>query len=384
MKVAVIALTNLRRMLRDRTNVFFVFILPLVLILVLGAVFGGFQPRLGIVVQDDGPLAAALADELTALPDVDVRRFGELDVAIDRLRRDELDGLVVIPAGFDRALRAGEPVEIRFAATPDEGFALRGLIQGPVASQAASIGAARVAVEARQGDLDTALAVAASVQERQIAVVTVTADDRPYEADLGAIDQNAYQQLVLFVFITGLTAAVALIQTRQLGVSRRMLATPTGVGQIILGEASGRWFVTLLQGVFLAVATAVLFGVDWGSWIGSGAVILAFSLVAAGAAMLVGALFTNESQASGIAIALSLGLAALGGSMVPLEVFPDTVRTVAYVTPHAWANDAFDALVRGGEPAGAVASQVLVLLAYAAVLFGIATLLLRRSLTNGS
>jgi hypothetical protein len=26
--------------------------------------------------------------------------------------------------------------------------------------------------------------------------------------------------------------------------------------------------------------------------------------------------------------------------MAPLEVFPDTARKIAHITPHAWANDA--------------------------------------------
>jgi len=40
-KVLWIALANLRRMFRARANIFFVFVFPMVLILVLGATFGG-------------------------------------------------------------------------------------------------------------------------------------------------------------------------------------------------------------------------------------------------------------------------------------------------------------------------------------------------------
>ena len=38
--------------------------------------------------------------------------------------------------------------------------------------------------------------------------------------------------------------------------------------------------------------------------------------------------------------ACALVLAALGGSMQPLEFFPDGLRRVAFLTPHAWMNDA--------------------------------------------
>ncbi len=53
----VIAQANLLRMLRYRSNLFFVFLLPIVLILVLGIEFGGrTAPRVGIVATGSGPL----------------------------------------------------------------------------------------------------------------------------------------------------------------------------------------------------------------------------------------------------------------------------------------------------------------------------------------
>ena len=49
MKAFTIAGVNLRRFFRDRSNVFWVFIFPILLILVLGAAFGGSSdPRLGV------------------------------------------------------------------------------------------------------------------------------------------------------------------------------------------------------------------------------------------------------------------------------------------------------------------------------------------------
>jgi hypothetical protein len=45
-------------MFRVRTNFFFVFVFPMVLILVLGATFGGSSsPRLGVVSTGSGPSA---------------------------------------------------------------------------------------------------------------------------------------------------------------------------------------------------------------------------------------------------------------------------------------------------------------------------------------
>ncbi len=69
MKALWIAAADLRRTFRVRTNIFFVFVFPMVLILVLGATFGGSSsPRLGVVAQHSGPLGTALMHQLERTP----------------------------------------------------------------------------------------------------------------------------------------------------------------------------------------------------------------------------------------------------------------------------------------------------------------------------
>ncbi|HSD48517.1 MAG TPA: ABC transporter permease, partial [Actinomycetota bacterium] len=80
MKAVAIAAVNIRRMLRDRSNIFFVFVFPLLLILVLGVSFGrGFEPRVGLVAADPEPLGQDLVRELEAMPDVEVERYGSVE-----------------------------------------------------------------------------------------------------------------------------------------------------------------------------------------------------------------------------------------------------------------------------------------------------------------
>ncbi len=68
--------------------------------------------------------------------------------------------------------------------------------------------------------------------------------------------------------------------------------------------------------------------------------------------------------------------------MAPLEVFPDTARTIAHVTPHAWANDAFSKLLRHGGDVVTVLPQIAVLLGFATAAIALAVWQLRRVLTG--
>jgi ABC-type uncharacterized transport system permease subunit len=188
-------------------------------------------------------------------------------------------------------------------------------------------------------------------------------------------------QLILFVFLTSLTGAAQLILSRQLGVSRRMLATPTSVGTILLGEALGRFAVALFQAVFIVAATALIFGVAWGDPLGATVLVLVFTLVAAGVAMLIGAIANNAEQAGSLGVFAGLGIAAIGGSMVPPEIFPEPMATISWFTPHRWALDGFRELIVGGGVLD-ILPQLGVLLGLAAVVLALATWRLRAALTR--
>lgn len=383
MTVLLIAANSLRRLVRTRTNLFFVFVLPLVLILVLGSTAGGFEPRIGVVTgADPSALAAEFADQLAAGGGAEVTEYVEETEAREQLQREELSAVVILPEGYGENLSEQAAATVEYLALPDgSGFEQRGLVEAVVADQNARLRAAGlVAAEtgvAFEGGLATVAEVEPTVPRTMVTAVDGDGDEFAGSDEFGEI---AGRELILFLFLTGMIASAALIQSRRLGVTRRMLATPASVAKVLGGILVGRFGVSVTQGIFIAVATALLFGADWGSWPAALSVIVAFSLVATATAVLVGSMLRNENQSTAVGITLGLAFAAFGGCMVPLEVFPEGLRTAAHVTPHAWANDAFaEVALRGGGVVD-ITTELAVLLAYAAGLLGLATVMLRRSL----
>ncbi|MBW3589799.1 MAG: ABC transporter permease, partial [Actinobacteria bacterium] len=185
--------------------------------------------------------------------------------------------------------------------------------------------------------------------------------------------------LVLFVFITSVTASAQLIEARRAGISRRMLSTPTSSLAIMLGTTLGRFTIALFQGLFIFAMGSLVFGVDFGDPIGTLVLIFMFCLVATGTAMLVGAVLRTPEQA-GLGVPFGIGLGMLGGCMWPLEIVGPTMRTIGHGTPHAWAMDGFIALLRG-HPASAITTELLVLGGFAIGLIFISVPLFRRRLT---
>ena len=384
MKALVLAATDLRRLVRWRANVFFLFLLPMLIILVLGATFGSAAARVGVVVPR-GALAGALAGELEALPAVETERFGDAGALRRAVSRGHVDAGLILPAAYDAALVRGEDVRVEYLARPETlAENLRATVDSVVARQAALVGAARLVVRERRTSFAAGLERArrAAAAAAPVAVAVHRPDGAAYEEPAGRFEESASTQLLLFVFLTALNSAVWLIETRRLGVATRVLSTPTSVRTLLVGIGLGRLATALLQALLIVLGSLLLFGVRWGDPAGAAAVVLAFALVGTGAGMLLGSVAGSEEQAGPLAILLGLGLAALGGSMVPLEVFPDDVRLAAHATPHAWANDAFATLLDRDGGLADVLPEVGVLLAFAAVLGGLATWSLRRALTG--
>jgi ABC-2 type transport system permease protein len=349
---------------------------------------GASTPEVGFV----GPEGDGLADELFTLIDqadgVDATRFDNDDDAIRQVERGSLQAALVVPDGYESTLRSGGDVEISLVARAElQDQGLVGVIDTAVTRQATLLRTARFAEALQPGRFDEAFAAASEVQA-QLPEVTVDASlaGEPFSlATLGQFDIYAQGMLVLFMFMTTLAGAVNLVQSRQLGVARRMYSTPTTVGEMLGGEALGRFAIALIQGAFVFLGTWLVFGVDWGSPLGAVLTIVVFAAVASAAAMLLGSLVSNDRQADGIATAAGLALAALGGCMFPLpvlELLSETVYRVAHITPHAWALESFISLVAEDGGLVDIAGFLGILLVYALVLFLLASWRLSRVLVR--
>ena len=120
MKVLAIAGSNVRRMLRERSNIFFVFIFPLALILLIGAQFGGdVDPVIGLYQADDDQLATAVAEAVDSEDTLDVIRFDTDQELVTAVERGNAQAGLFLPAGMDQSAESGDLIEIGFVSRTD-------------------------------------------------------------------------------------------------------------------------------------------------------------------------------------------------------------------------------------------------------------------------
>jgi ABC-2 type transport system permease protein len=387
-KALIMAGSALRRLARDRLALFFLVLLPVVIIAIIGITFGdAASERLPVGIADEGagPLGDELRAALAASPALDPRAYDDTDALGKAVRRGVVSAGVVLPAGYDQALRAGRAAEVTFVVdqTRPAPAPVRSAVSAVVARQAAQVKAARFAADHAGVGFDTALARARALSAlpEQVRVEATTIGGREDALPTG-FNYTAPANLVLFVFITSLAGAAGLIEARRLGVTRRMLATPTTASTILFGEALSRFAVALLQGMIIFLVGWLVFGVDWGHPPAALLLVVTFALVGTGVGMLLGSVLRNAEQATSIGPPVGIALGMLGGCMWPLAIVPQPMRVVGHLFPQAWAMDAFIALIAKGEDIAGIARQLAVLAAFAVALLALATWRLRRALVG--
>lgn len=381
--VLAIAGVEVKRFLRDRSNIFFVFIFPLLLILLLGTQFGSSraETRVALAGGSGTALEAVVTEQLEA--DGMQVESGTTQLVREQLGRGRADvGLLIsdeAAAAFNDGRRA--ELDILTASQASAQAALqevRGSLQAISMrhSQLAALQQAGLPAEAAESALEQAQK---AVQEPRVDILDTDNTAQEFRG-LGVFDLGAVQQLLLFIFLSSLTGAATLIQARRYGVIMRTMAAPVSSGQTIAGQAVGRFGIASVQGAYILIGTALLFGVDWGNLWLTALVLGAFSAVAAAGAMNIGSLLDHDGAATGIGIGAGLVLAGLGGCMVPPEFFAEPLQSISWLTPHRWAYDALAAIQRRDASFTDILPALSVLAAMAAVLLLCGAWLLRRSL----
>lgn len=408
-KTLQVALNDLRISFKDGAIWLNLVIIPVILIVIIGAVNGGFgsssQPRLLVDVFDaDGSaLSAQFLDHLRTINDSIVlcplddgddslcRLDGEMltpERAQSRLKDNQIEAVLEIPAGFGQQVLAGQPVNIVYRSNdpPGEPSSLLQTVQAAVQRIGSATAAAQVGANVYAADFDFADAADRAAFEQDVyaraaaiwsglgSAVRYTQTAAQEDDDSGP---NGFSQSVpgmgsMYVMFTVLGVTVFLIQERKNGTLQRLFTMPVSRVQLLSGKILARFTMGMIQYV-VAFTAGFFLGVSFGKDpFALGLVMVSFTLCITALSFLFGNFVTTEQQAGSFSTLIVLTAAPLGGAWWPLEIVPDFMRIVGHISPIAWAMDAFNELMIYDGGLGDVLIPVGVLLAATAVMFGLA------------
>lgn len=377
MSTLAIAQASGRRLLRDKTALFFTLVLPIILILVVGAVATGFNTfKIGIVDLDRSQASHQLVADLDHTAGISAVSYSSVSALNKAVARSEINAGVVLPSGLAADERSGRPVSVRIAAeqanTTQQAAVNR--VSSVIDTYGGHVEAAQFASRFGGGfshNLQLAVSLASKTPQVTLAtqVVAVAQNTLP-----PGFEYSAPTELVLFVFLTAVAGSAAMVESRRLGVFERILAAPVRSSAIVIGESVTTVLIAVVQSALIVAVGSVVFGVKWGNPLAALVLVLLWCLVGAGAGMVAGTLFRTPEQASAIGPVAGITLAMLGGCMWPLSIVSPVMRAIGHATPQAWAVDAWTNLLSGHGTVITIGHQLGILALFALGLFTIATI----------
>ncbi len=385
--LAAFLMARMQRLLRDRTSLVFMFLVPFLLILVIGvttASEGSGARPVGIVADTNlapSRLAGRISTELEAIATLAWSAYRDEAALTAAIRRGELIAGVVIPASLDATVDAGGVADVTVLVDPGRTPPLdvTNVVRQVVEREAVAVRSER-ALQERFGVTGSDARRVLPDEPRTV----VTRRSVGTEAEASSLPTGfgytAPAYLVLFVFINVMVTTWWFPADLAGGVIGRTLVAPVSAWMVTVAGWTFQFLVGLLQAGVIVLVGGVLFGVTWGDPLAVVALVSAFTLVASSAGMLLAGFARSIEQVTSIAPPIGIALGMLGGCMWPLEIVGPLMQRIGYATPHAWALDAFFAVTGGGARLPDVLSEVLVLLGFAGVLLAFALIVTSRRL----
>lgn len=184
---------------------------------------------------------------------------------------------------------------------------------------------------------------------------------------------------VMFLLFSAAGAGGALIEERESGTLDRLLATRLTMTQLLAGKLG---YLTTLG----LVQLAVMFGWGWavfglelrGHLLGFAAIALPTALACSAFGLVLAAISRTRKQLVAVSNLVILSISALGGSMFPRFLMPESLRQLSLVTFNSWALEGFLDVFWRDLPLSALVPEIGVLLAWTVGLFLIARRVARK------
>ena len=350
-----------------------------------------------------------------------------IDDARDSVRLGKRVGMIVLPEGFgERAgLFWGEPPEVQVGVDPSrtaesamlQGFIMQGIggligerFQNPSQMMPSLKTAREQAAAGNMSDiqksmlngffdslekmvgsadvlqtLDTGDAGNGGMQFANVTSLDVTRkiDPNSLSGQLKKIrskwDVSFPQAMLWGILSCVLGFAISLARERSNGTLTRLQVAPISTNSILAGKAAA-CFITSLVVVIMMTAFGYALGMRPNSLIKLSAAAIATAAAMTGFMMVISVIGKTEQSVSGAGWAIMMVFAMLGGCMVPAMFLPDFMQSVSVVSPVKWGIQAIEGAVWRQYSWAEMATPLLVLLGFGAVLFTIGNLLLKRQL----
>lgn len=318
-------------------------VMPFALTLILQVAFGSLfdpEPRLGVVDRGNSALATAV----TAMDGITVTVLDDEAVLRERVEANDLDAGIVLPAGFDDAVRSGAKPTLKFWIGGESHAANRIILTVAAIDLVRQIegGQAPVVVE----------------------VVSYGAEGLP-------ISTRLIPLIVFFALVMAgiFLPASSLVEEKEQGTLTALLVTPVRPGEVLLAK----WLLGVVLASVMAMVTLALNRAVAGNWLA----VLVVVFVAASLSTVIGLLVGVAAKDSAMMFATVKGMGIFLFAPAMFYIFPDWPQWIAMLFPLYWIIEPIWQVSVMGESLASVAQELGIALGITAAL-GVAAVVVAR------
>jgi ABC-2 type transport system permease protein len=393
---------DLRRLLRDPIGLASWIGIPLLIGLVMVALFGRGEPKpqglLLIADQDDTFVSSFLARAYTQGKLGEMITVSNVPLAEGRKRIGAGDGsaLLIIPKGFTDALLRNEPIKLELVTNPSQAIlpnmlqeVTEVLIDGAWYLHQFVGDDLRRFSDMKEAPPDALIGEFSIKIRRLIDSVSRFVDPPAIEVASEVIEQNPGGQVSVaqlmfpsIIYLSALFLAFGYSQDvwkeRMQGTLRRFAMSPGSARHLLAGKLLAVSAVYVILAVVALLTASLVLGMPirnaglvvlWIPASGGGLYLMMVNLSTLAATPRAGSVLTN------IAV-MSLGM--IGGTFFPFELMPGFLSRIGKLTPNGWALLRLKDMLGGQVDAASIAAAFAATAVVGTLLFGLASRRLRR------
>jgi len=393
-KALVIAFNSLKVTFRDKGNLIWLIIMPIVWTTLLGTMStpGGGDEKIpvGFLNSDRGIYGEVFEEILRNEESIKIVAMAEDDE--DKMRNlvkdTKLSVGLIIPNDFSEKLKVREQVVIEILKSErNSSYFLEELIEKVAERISIDALAANFTIEKiserrmvleeevledeKERIWEEAFVKADAFFEPApsigIEYVVLSVEKREENIPIG-VEASSPGFAVMFVMMGVCFAGVAMVQERHNKTLARLLTTPTEKFFIISGKMLGFFLVGFIQFMILILFGQLVLKVNWGNLpLGVLLLVVSYVLSVTGLGILLSVIVRTSAQAGAFAVLISMVTSMLGGSWWPIEIVPRFMQNIARFTPQYWAINGFNKIITRGFGITEILPNFYVLLAISAI-----------------
>ncbi len=347
---------DVKRLFRDKVAIFFVFVFPLIFLMVFGGIFGrdnSVSFKVALINQSQTEFSKKFVQDIekNELFKVD-KEITTIDAAKEKMNRSELDASITLPAEFGSIGTDGVPngqAKVLYDQNNEQaGQSLTAVLDG-------------IFQNINSGLVKTTKPF--SVTSESTATKGLTRFDYIFSGLLG------FSVLSLGIF--GPTSVFP--RMKQRGVLRRYHTTTLKVWQYFVGNVLSNAFVGILSVTTMFVVALLFFDLNMrGDYLSLFALVVLGTITLFGVGLAVGGWAKNENQAAPLANLISFPMMFLSGTFFPRFLMPEWLQGISGLLPLTPVIDGVRLIITEGKTIFDIGSQVGLLAVWAVVIYVIA------------